>query len=851
MTSFKLALRELKNHRRFSLLFIFNLAIGLFGFVSLDGFKRSFQSVLHERSRNMLTADLSVSARRPISEEERQIVRQVVGNEAKQQDVWVLFSMVSVPATQKSQLVELKAVEDTYPFYGSIQLKNQGPTTGSDRKAIIEQNRVWLAPEIMIGLGVQVGDELKIGQTLFTIDDVIEDDTSMSWAGAAFAPRIYIGLDRLQDAGLVQEGSTIWRRIYYQLPASMDPNLSSQRIFQQIESPAIRVRSHLTAGENDGRLLAYLTDYLGLVSLVAFFLSGLGAVYLFRGYLIQKHREIAILLSLGMTHVQAVLTYSWQILILGVISASLSSLVGWLVLPITGDLIQELAPIRFTPIFSWETVIVAMLMGAIGTLLLCIPLLAHIRRVSPGALFQEVYQPSLDTDWRSILLLFPAISGFYALSVWQARSWLVGSLFFGLLMISSLILAGFAVGSLKGLKRWPKRSLSSRLAIRYLYTHKVHAIACFLALSLGSLLINLIPQVRQSLLAELEQPAGLQLPSLFLFDIQEDQRHPLEELFSERDLKLKSLSPMVSGRLTEINNQPFDKGDGEESFSREARENQRMRNRGVNLSYRLDLSETEELTAGVTFSGVYNWETDVPAEVSLEVRYAQRMGLKIGDELSFDVQGVPINAKVVSLRSIKWNSFQPNFFIQFQPGVLEDAPKTYLASVPPLPYQEKQSLQAEIANLFPNVSVIDVTRLVEKVAESIGQMSLILQIMAWISIAAGMVVVFSIAVHQAQTRRWDVNLLKILGASFKDIQFTILKEFGILSLGASLLGGILGIAVSYGITTVLFDGLWRPDLLTPFLCMLIVITACLVIASLATRTTLKSKPAWIVNEGTN
>jgi putative ABC transport system permease protein len=845
--SLTLALRELRNNPRFALLFVLNLAVGLFGFVSLDGFKRSFQEVLYERSKAMLTADLSVSARRPISEAERQTIRQSLDMEVEQQDAMTLYSMALNPANEQSELVELKAIEDNYPFYGAITLRERGTITGKDPKPLNDEPLVWLSPELLISLELKPGDTIKLGEIRFTVDDVIEDDTSMSWAGAAFAPRIYLSLNQLQKSGLVKPGSTIWRRIYFKTPTGVDPGELETRLFKELQSPAIRVRSHLTAGENNGRLLAYLTDYLGLVSLVAFFLSGLGAIYLFRGYLLQKHREIATLLSLGMTHVQAVLTYTWQILVLGAISALLSSLAGWGLLPLSADVIGQLTPISFVPVFSPETVVVALMMGALGTLLLCVPLLAYIKKVSPGALFQEVYEPHLDTTWRTYLLATPALLLFYGLSVWQANSWLVGSLFFALLMGASLVLAFFAWWGLKGLRRLQRLGLSSRLAVRYLHANRMHAIACFLALSLGTLLINLIPQVRQSLLSELERPTGTQLPSLFLFDIQDQQKEPLLDLLQQRDIDARNLSPMIRGRLKEVNGEPFSKGEQSEQFSREAERAQRMRNRGVNLSYRDSLSASEEIIAGRPFSGPYQWASDNPIEVSLEERYAERLELEIGDRLTFEVQGLPIEGKVISLRRIKWNSFQPNFFIQLQPGALDDAPKTFLGWIPPLSPEQKQALQSDIVSQFPNVSIIDVSRLVDKLTESIAQMSWILQLMAWISITAGMVVVFSIAIHQAQTRRWDINLMKILGASFHEIQATILKEFAILSLAAGLLGGILGVVVSFVMTQVLFDGIWRPDLVTPVVCLAIIMLACLLIALAATRKTLKLKPAWVVN----
>ena len=132
----------------------------------------------------------------------------------------------------------------------------------------------------------------------------------------------------------------------------------------------------------------------------------------------------------------------------------------------------------------------------------------------------------------------------------------------------------------------------------------------------------------------------------------------------------------------------------------------------------------------------YDWNSDLPAEVSLEERFAERMGLKLGDLLTFNVHEVPIVAKVINLRKVKWNSFQPNFFILFQPGVLDDAPATYLASMGGLDKLERMNYQNLIVKEFPNVSVIDVTRTVERVLKISDQMVLALRFMAYLSIMA-------------------------------------------------------------------------------------------------------------------
>ena len=215
MISFKLAIRELINDRRFSILFMLNLAIGLFGFISLDGFKRSFQTLLTERSKLMLSADLGLSVRRDFSDVELGKIRELSGEKAKIQESRLLYSMMSVSEGNASKLVEIKAIEASYPFYGYIDLKRQGRIDSKSVKADLFNNRsVWLAPELLQALGIKIGDTVRLGTLDFVVSDTVAEDTSMSWANTSFSPRVYISLKDLKASGLIQKGSTMWRRIY-------------------------------------------------------------------------------------------------------------------------------------------------------------------------------------------------------------------------------------------------------------------------------------------------------------------------------------------------------------------------------------------------------------------------------------------------------------------------------------------------------------------------------------------------------------------------------------------------------------------------------------------------------------
>jgi putative ABC transport system permease protein len=840
------AFRELRNSPRFCLLFILNMTLGLTGFIALDAMKRSFSDKLQSSAKNMMAADLSVSARRALRPDESQKLTEALPEGTRQLETLTLYSMVT--SSKRSVLVELKGIDQGFPFYGQITLEKKGVYEGTQPLELLSAPKVWIVPELLIQLDAKPGETLRIGSLDFVIDDVVQDDSSAAMIGASMAPRIYVGRNSLLQSGLLQFGSTSTHTRLIQLPSDASIDQVEQNIKNVITDAGVRISAYHKAGQDNGRMLAYLSDYLGLVSLVALALAAMGASYLFRMYLDRKQTAIATLVSMGLTHGKAMLLYVLQLTLLGALSAMLAGLVSMLLVPVASGLLETLTPVPLSIRVGWESFALALGLGVVGSILVCLPQLLRIRKLNPSVLFQEF--GGGDRLWTAALWMsyLPSFLAFYALSLWQAHSFKVGTLFCATLLGLAFIFALIAWSGLKFLAlRARKGSLSSRLAITYLRSHKSHSLNSFIALGIGAALINLIPQIQHSIQSELQRPDGDGLPSLFLFDIQDDQVETLEALVRDEKVTPKAIAPMIMARLSEVNGEPWQRSN-DPAVTREDEREQRSRNRGVNLSYRTTLAESEAIVEGKLFEGPYQEDSGKPAEISIEQRYAERLGVKLGDTLTFDVQGLPISAVITSLRSVKWNTFQPNFFLVLQPGLIDDAPKTFLMTLPSMEFEKKLDLQKKIVDSYPNVSIIDVTKLVSKISELVQQMSLVLIVMGWLTVLTGHAVIFSIAQNQALARRWDSNLLKILGADFKVILQATLKEFGWLGAGAAVLGSVLGLLASFIVGKVIFKGLWQPSMMVPVAVTLALIAVCLVTSYIATRRILGEKPVLYVED---
>jgi putative ABC transport system permease protein len=313
-------------------------------------------------------------------------------------------------------------------------------------------------------------------------------------------------------------------------------------------------------------------------------------------------------------------------------------------------------------------------------------------------------------------------------------------------------------------------------------------------------------------------------------------------MLAQHGTALDHLSPLVRARLEAVNGTPFRTELDGQVLTREQEGDRRFRSRGINLSYRTALSNSERIVSGRPLAASYDPLSSEPPELSLEERFASRLGLRLGDLLIFDVLGVPVEGRVVNFRQVKWNSFQPNFFILFQPGVLEEAPASFLGSISRLDDQQRLTIQNIVVQEFPNVSVIDVTRIVTRILQISDQMSLAIRMMAWLSILVGLVVVYSIARHEVQTRQWELNLLKVLGARFQDVRTLVLLEFGLLGFFAALFGLLLSLAMSYALAWQFFGRLWMLAWEVSVASVIGVSLLSMGVALLAASGTLRQKP---------
>lgn len=847
MILLRLAIRELRRSWRFGLFFIFNLSLGLTGFVSLKAFNSALENQIKSNAKSILSADLAVSSRRELTDSELKDMRSVLPAGTLEGKNYEFFAMIS--SAKGSRLVLVKAVDAAYPFYGDLQLQSGQRIVSGSPKDILTQNSTWVYPELEAQMGLKAGDEIQLGQLKLKISDIVAKDETQIFRAATMAPRIFINRALLPESGLIKYGSTFSIAYLFKLPSNAKEELLKDDLYKKLTDPQVSVDTPATAGEDAGRQLGYLSDYLGLVALIALFMSALGAAYIYRLFLSSRMKEIAILRTLGLQSAEAVGVYVIQASLLGLLATLPTLAFSEIVLPLLTKLLGSFTPFDLQPTVTLEAWGLCLLMAVVGSFVVSLPFMVKIFDLRAAKLFSEE-KFSVGDGKRRFWPYLPTAVLFFGLSVYQAHSWKIGSIFVGslLVVVLLLVLVGFltvrGAGLLKNVHRWFMRfsflSVSRRAAA---------SLAVFVALGMGALLINILPQLKNSLQADFRVDSQSKVPSLFLFDIQDEQLRGVQKVLADNKVQTLGESPMVRARILKVNGVDYERKIEAQGFkTREEEREARFRNRGVNLSYRSKLSETEEITSGQPIVGDFDANKQKYPLLSVEQKFAERMGFKLNDLVVFDVQGVEVEGQVANFRKVKWTSFQPNFFILVQNGVLNDAPKTYITSVPSLNAEMRNHLQTEIAQKFSNVSVIDVVRMVDEILKTAEKMSWSLELMAYLALITGYIVLFSIVRSQIKLRRWELNMLKILGASFAEVSGFILTEFAFLAFISSFVGAFLSIGVSFALNRFLFEGSFEFSLAQPLISVFIITALSLLISFLASLDIVKESALSILRE---
>ena len=499
-------------------------------------------------------------------------------------------------------------------------------TTGG---AIVEES-------LLTQFGAKVGEELRLGKLRTRTIGKLKKVPGETVAFATIAPRVYISMADLPRADLLREGSLARYRAYFKLPVSVNVSELVRRMRPQLDQYRLTVETVAERQRELGRSMERLYHFLNLVGFIALLLGGVGVASAIHVHVKQKLGTVAVLRCLGASVPQTFAVYLAQGTALGVVGAIFGGALGIIIQALLPRVLADFLPFAFGFRTSWLAVSKAAGIGfAICLLFALMPLLA-VRRVSPLAAIRIEYEAGTPRDPLRWLVGLVLAAGVVAFALAQTRDWRIGLGFAAALAVGFALLAATARLLMFLARRAPLGNLpfTVRQGIANLYRPNNRTLLLLLSLGLGTFLIVSIFLVQQNLISQLVSSEGNQQANAVLFDIQPDQREPVINLVRSLGTPILDEAPIINMRLRSV------KGETVEAMLKDrGRHSPRWAlRREYRSTYNDRLRDGERLTAGTWFKSA----TNEPTPISLEQGIANELKVGLGDELEFDVQGVPI-----------------------------------------------------------------------------------------------------------------------------------------------------------------------------------------------------------------
>ena len=816
----KMAWRDSRASRRRLLLYSLSVVLGIAALVAIGSFTVNLKQAIDDQAKGLLGADLVVTSRAAFSEPVLAYTAGLRGERSRTREFSSM--LVFTTANDATRLVQVRAVEANFPFYGKFE------TAPAGAAAELQAGRpvVVLEETLLTQFGVKVGDVVKLGQATFTIAGAILKVPGESAAIATFAPRAYVPLSLLTTTGLMNRESITQHRVLIKLPDGQDAEAVERAMKSKFAGERLSFSTVAERKRNLGAALTNIEGFLNLVGFVALFLGAIGVASAIHVYVRQKIATVAVLRCLGASAAQSFSVYVVQGIALGMFGAVLGAALGialQLLLPVV---LQGVLPIDVNFFIAWPAVGRGLGAGlVICFLFTLLPLLA-VRRVSPLVALRSAFieRTGAATDpWRIILggLILAAVTGF---AYWQTRSWRIGLGFTGMLVVGFGVLAGLAQVVAWAARRFVPRSLPYvvRQGIANLHRPNNRTVLLLLSLGLGTFLILTLYLTRTTLLNQVDLAGEGARPNLLFFDIQDDQIEPFKKIAAEQNAPVIQSAPIVTMKISALKGRPVDElmrereaprstavapaSDADKNDERRTAAGPRggsngrggprlsggMLGREYRSTYRAKLSGTERVVAGKFDGQVPPGAAIVP--ISVEESFLKNLQLTLGDEIEWDVQGVPVRTKVTSVRAVEWRRLESNFFVVFPEGAIEAAPKTFVAALRTASPAASAQTQRALVAAFPNISAIDLALILQALDSIFSKVAFVIQFMALFTVFTGVIVLVGAVLNGRYQRIRETVLLRTLGATRRQLVQIQLVEYSILGVLAAVVGGGLSVA---------------------------------------------------------
>ncbi|MCE7057413.1 ABC transporter permease [Algoriphagus sp. AGSA1] len=792
----KMAFRDFRKNISRLLLFVSSIVVGIAALVAISSFGENLTNDINNQAKELLGADLVLENNRPLGDQPIDSIAIETASEVN------FASMVAFPQTGASRLTQVRALEGAFPFYGlleTIPASGDKDFRSGGKKALVEKT-------LMAQFGAEVGGEIKVGNLEFIIAGELQSVPGQTGITATVAPAVYIPMEYLEETGLVQYGSRVNYNRYYQFAPGTNVDELIKPFEDQWEIDRIDADTVEDQKRSTGRSFSNMSNFLSLVAFIALLLGCVGVASAVNVFVKEKLASVAVLRCLGVSSRDVLFIYLAEIKIMGLIGAILGAFFGTLLQYVLPSVFADFLPVEVSFGISWLSVGFGVITGLFVSVLFALLPLLKVRNVSPMATLRpEIANATLLRDplrWLVILAILAFIWGF-SFYLLDRVDFAFG--FTGFVVLAFGVLWGVAQAIIWAVRKFLPISFSYplRQSLANLYRPNNQTVSLIATIGLGTAMISTLFFLQNQLLEEARFADKEDQPNMLLFDIQTAQLQDVKEKIEQRDLPIMQEVPIVTMHLAAING--IDKQANEE-LPEEEDYSRWIYNREFRVTYRDTLISSETLAKGVLSPVGARGDS---VFVSFEKGFAEGNGLKIGDEIEFNVQGRPIKTYIGSFREVKFNQVSTNFLVLFPSGVLEQAPKFHVLITKTKNDRESADVQADIVRTFPNISVINLGTIVATLEEILGKISFVIQFMAFFSIATGILVLISSLIISKYQRMRESILLRTLGASSAIVSRINTLEYFFLGSLASMSGILLSFGATWLLSKFVFNITFR------------------------------------------
>jgi putative ABC transport system permease protein len=733
------------------------------------------------RANTLLAADLALDSSFPIPEPYFEEARRL-GLETAQ----TLSFRSMLVVGERMQLVEVKAVQGNYPLRGRLAVGTNPFAAPSPTDTVPEPGTAWPDAQLVQVLKLAPGQEITLGDAKLAVGPVLLYEPDRGGETFHIAPRLLMNGADVPATGLIAPGSRVSYRLLvagepkaiadYQSFVEARPNEAVELVSVRDARPALRVT--LERGE----------QYLRLTALASLFLAGIAIAMAARRFAIRHLDHCAILRTLGATQGFILRIYALCLLWLGLLTSALGCLVGAGAQFVLARLLTGLVE-GDLPAPSWTPLAIGAVTGLTALIGFALPPIAQLRHTPPA----RVLRRDLGSGHPPAHLIYvAAIATLLVLTSWHAQElWLtlyvVGGSF---ATTAALALCGWVL--VLGLRPLCRRvGIAWRYGLANIARRGAASVAQSVALGLGIMAILLLTVVRGDLLANWQARLSPDAPNHFAINIQPAEVEALRAFFAEHGRPRPTLYPIVHGRLRAIAGNPVEVERYEDERAR------RFAGREFHLTWAAELPHDNRVLAGRW------WGSGAAREFSVEAELAALLGIRLGDRLRFQILDQDLEGTVTSLRSVAWDSFNPNFFVIAAPGMLDAFSENYITSF----YlgREQKSWLFDLVKRFPSVTLLDLAALMDEIQAIIDRVAMAVEFVFGFALLSGLLVLFA-AVHATLDERLrESAVLRTLGAGRGVVARGLAAEFLALGVIAGLLAAVGASGIGFLLARHVFD----------------------------------------------